>query len=250
MLWANDRNFNEDEFREQRDYVVAEHNDLIKKARHDLTSRELKIMDYVISKIKPEDTNLTVVNTSMYEISNVLNLKRSGRGYSQLAENINSMRKKDIYIYNEQERTVVMTGWFERTKFWETGKIELKINKDFAPYLVQLKSTGNYTQYLLNDTVKLKSKYSILLYKLMREANKTRRKSITILSGSPDDFKTWLGAPKSYSYGRLKENILTPSINELNLKIDDMDIELFQARRGRKIVQIELHNNCFDKYEI
>lgn len=243
MLWSSDRNFNAEDFMNQRYYLVAEHNDLITKARHDLTARELKIMDYVVSKIKPEDENLNIIKTSMYEISNVLNLKRSGRAYSQLADSINSMRKKDVYIYSEKEKSIVMTGWFERAKVWENGQVELKINKDFAPYLIQLKGNGHYTQYFLNDTVQLKSKYSILLYKLMREADKDRGSSIAVVQGTPDEIKSWLGAPKSYTYGRLKENVIVPAIKEINLKIHDMNIDLFQAQRGRKVVQVELHNN-------
>ena len=58
------------------------------------------------------------------------------------------------------------------------------------PLSIRLKE--NYTQYLLIDTVKLKSKYSILLYKLMREADKDKGKSIAILQGTPEEFKEWL----------------------------------------------------------
>lgn len=76
MLWRNDRNFNKEDFEDQKYYLVAEHNDLITKARHDLEARELKIMDYVISKIKPDDDHFNIINTSMYELTNVLNLKK------------------------------------------------------------------------------------------------------------------------------------------------------------------------------
>ena len=49
-IWRNDRNFALDEYEKQQYYYVAEANDLITKARHDLTARELKIMDFIISK--------------------------------------------------------------------------------------------------------------------------------------------------------------------------------------------------------
>jgi len=108
---------------------------------------------------------------------------------------------------------------------------------------LQLKDKGHYTQYLLVDTVKLKSKYSILLYKLMREADKDNGSTIAIVQGTPDEWKEWLGAPESYTYGRLKDKILNRAIEEINLEIQDMDLELFQARRGREVVQVEIHNN-------
>ena len=153
------------------------------------------------------------------------------------------MQKKDFYIYSEEEKRVTMTGWFEVVDLWENGQVQLKINERFAPFLLKLKDNGNYTQYFLDDTVQLKSKYSILLYKLIREADKDNGKSIAIVQGSPDDFKQWLGAPKSYAYGYLKRDVLTPAIKEINLKIKDMDLELFQAKRGRSVTQVEIHNN-------
>lgn len=243
-LWKNDRNFNKEDFEDQRYFLVAEHNDLITKAQHDLDARELKIMDYVVSKIKPDDEHFNVIITSMYELTNVLDLKRNGRTYSQLATNLNNMRKKDVFVYNEEERRLTMTGWFEVVDVWENGQVKLKINKQFAPFLLKLKDKGNYTQYFLNDTVQLKSKYSIMLYKLMREADKDKtHSSIAILQGTPEEFKEWLGSPAGYTYGQFKAKILNPAIEEINLKIEDMDLELLQARRGRSVVQVEIHNN-------
>ena len=240
-IWRNDRNFALDEYEQQQYYYVAESNDLITKARHDLDARELKIMDYVVSKIKPDDEDFNIVQTSMYELTNVLNLKRNGRTYSQLAESLESMRAKSVRVYNEVEKRLTLTGWFEVIDLWENGKVQLKINKQFAPYLLQLKH--DYTQHLLIDTVKLKSKYSILLYKLMREADKDKGKSIAILQGTPEEFKEWLGAPENYDYNRMKENILKKAVEEINLKIEDMDLEILQGRYGRKVVQVEIHNN-------
>ena len=239
-LWKNDRNFEVEEHEEQRQYYVVEHNDLISKARQDLTARELKIMDFVISKIKPSDTNFTKVNTSMYELTKVLNLKRNGKNYSDLAKNIGDLRKKEVLIYNKNKKSITQTGWVSEATYEENGQIEILLSSKLAPYLLGLKE--NYTQYLLHDTVQLNSKYAILLYKLMREADKDRGKKITILQGTPADFMEWLGAPKSYTYGRLKDNILNKAIEEINLKIDDMDLELFQARRGRQVVLVEVHN--------
>lgn len=240
-IWKNDRNFDVEEHEEQRQYYVVEHNDLISKARQDLTARELKIMDFVISKIKPSATNFTKVTTSMYELTKVLDLQRSGKNYSDLARNIGELRKKEVLIYNKDRKSVTQTGWVSEATYEENGQVEILLSSKLAPYLLDLKD--NYTQYLLHDTVQLKSKYAILLYKLMREADKDRGKKIAILQGSPIEFKEWLGAPETYDYGKLKDKILNRAIEEINLKIGDMDLELFQARRGRQVVLVEIHNN-------
>ena len=160
-IWKNDRNFEVEKHKEQLQYYVVEHNDLISKARQDLTARELKIMDFVISKIKPSDTNFTKVNTSMYELSNVLDLKRNGKNYSDLARNIGDLRKKEVLIYNKDRKSVTQTGWVSEATYEENGQVEILLSSKLAPYLLDLKD--NYTQYLLHDTVQLKSKYSILI---------------------------------------------------------------------------------------
>lgn len=243
ILWTSDRDFNKDEIRDQRYFLVAEHNDLITKARHDLNARELKIMDYVVSKIKPNDEHFNLIDTSMYELTRVLDLKRSGRTYSQLAQNLEDMRAKSVKIYNPSERRLTLTGWFEVVDIWENGQVKLRINKQFAPFLLKLKDSGHYTQYFLEDTVRLKSKYAILLYKLMREVDKDHSQSIGILQGTPEEYMAWLGSPSKYQYKYLKNKVLNPAIEEINCKINDMELELLQARRGRKVVQIEIHNN-------
>lgn len=115
------------------------------------------------------------------------------------------------------------------------------LSKDLEPYLLNLKA--NYTQYLLADTVQLNSKYAILLYKLMRESDMTNGTKITILEGSPEEYKEWLGAPKSYDYGRLKDKILKPAVEEINLKIEDMDLEILQKKSGRRVVCAAIRNN-------
>lgn len=93
------------------------------------------------------------------------------------------------------------------------------------------------------DTTKLKSRYSILLYKLMREADKDHGKKIAILQGTPEQSKDWLNTPENYDYKRLKGNVLKKAVEGINLKINDMDLEILQARRGQKVVQVEIHNN-------
>lgn len=239
-LWVDNRNLNTESYERQQYYYVCESNDLIKRARHELTTNQLKIVDFIISKIKPNDVEFEAVYTSMYELCKVLNIKSSGRSYNQLAESLNDLRKKDVIIYDKERKAITQCGWVSSATYYDNGQVELCFADKLKPYLLQL--SKNYTQYLLIDTVKLKSKYSILLYKLIREACKDKTK-VTILQGTPGEFKEMLGAPDSYTYKQMKQNILLKAINEINEKIDDMQLELFQATKGRKVVQVEIHND-------
>lgn len=247
FLFKNDRNFNED-IESEKFYYVVEHNDLITKANHDLTARELKIMDYVISKIKPDDKKFNIVETSLYELNTILGLTRTGKNYSDMAQSIGTLRKKEVLIYDEQERTVTQTGWVESAKYHENGKVEIRLSSDLTPYLLELKK--DYTQYLLFDTVQLNSKYSILLYKLMREADKTKGEDMPVLEITPERLQKQLGSPESYSFGQFNQKILKPAIEEINLKIDDMDLRVRQGRRGRKVVALKIYNEFYPRRKV
>lgn len=241
-LFKNDRNFNED-IENEMFYYVVEHNDLITKANHDLTARELKIMDYVISKIKPDDNKFNIVETSLYELNKILGLTRTGKNYSDMAQTIGTLRKKEVLIYDEQEKTVTQTGWVESAKYHKSGKVEIRLSSDLTPYFLELKK--DYTQYLLFDTVQLNSKYSILLYKLMREVNKNKGKKMPVLETTPEQLQKQLGSPKSYSFGQFNQKVLIPAIKEINIKIDDMDLVMRKGTRGKKVIQLEIYNRFY-----
>src|SRR5699024_7561785 len=117
------------------------------------------------------------------------------------------------------------------------------LSSDLAPYLLQLKS--DYTQYRLFDTVQLDSKYSIRLYKLMREANKDKGKTCPTLQASPKELIKMMGAPKSYYFGQFNQNVLQPAIEEISLKKDDMDLDMNKGARGRKVVHLEIYNRFY-----
>ena len=63
-------------------------------------------MDFVISKIKPDDKDFTVIKTSMYELTKVLNIKQNGKNYSDMAKAIGDLRKKEVLIHDEERRTI------------------------------------------------------------------------------------------------------------------------------------------------
>lgn len=245
-LFRSDRNFNDD-LVEQRGMFVAQHNDLIVKADYDLSARELKIMDFLISLIKPDDEAFNIVHTSLYEIAKVLDLKRSGQVYNQISENLRELRRKEVLIlgHGEKGRSVTITGWISEPTFHENGQVEILISEKFMPFLLDLRNTGNYTQYLLFDTVKLDSKYSIRLYKLMREANKDKGRTCPVLKGSPEELKIKLSAPESYNWSQFKQNVLEKAIDEINRNIKDMDLQMNVGKRGRTVVHIEIYNNFY-----
>lgn len=81
----------------------------------------------------------------------------------------------------------------------------------------------------------------------MRETDKTKGEKMPVLETTPERLQKQLGSPESYSFGQFNQKVLQPAIEEINLKIEDMDLEVYQGRRGRKVVALEIHNNFYPR---
>src|SRR5699024_12321386 len=106
-------------------YYGVLYNYLITKAIHELTTRKHKIIDFVISKIKPDNRDFNIINTTLYQLGKWFGYKRNGKNYSDLAKAIGTLRKKEVLILDEQERTITQTGWVESAKYHENGQVEI-----------------------------------------------------------------------------------------------------------------------------
>lgn len=244
-LFKSDREFSNDVW-DQQNMVVVQHNDLITKAKYDLSSNEIKVMDFIISKIKPDDKDFEIIHSSLYEISGVLGLSRSGRTYNQLTRTLRNLRQKEVIIFNKNNDEATVTGWLNEFNVSKTGKVRAKLSTSLAPYLLELKNKGNYTQHILRDTVQLSGKYAIRLYKLMRESDKNYGKKTPYIQYTPKELSFLMGAPKSYdSWGRLNDKVVKIAIEEINLKIDDMQLELHTEKKGRSVVLVKIYNTFY-----
>jgi len=226
-------------------HYVVKHNDLIEKAKSDLTVQEMKLVDFFISRIKPTDNTFAEINVTLNDLAKVLNLTRSGKNYLNIANSLRSLRRKEIIIKSDDKMTI--TGWLATVTISRGGDVSAFISSDLTPYLLELKDKGHYTQYLLNDIVQLNSKYSIALYKLIRlEHGKHGSKSgvdrYQTLVASIEEWRAIFEAPEAYSTSIFMRNCVKRAINEINLKIADLRIDKpGYKKNGHRIVEMRLN---------
>lgn len=237
-----DRVFSDYELVQALSMKVAERNDLITKARSDLTARELKIMDFLISKIKPEDTEFEWIETSAHQISKVLDISQSGKNYQDIRNSLRNLRNTEVIIRDDENMVLTQTGWVEKNKFYANGNIDVLISSELKPYLLGLITQGNYTQYELDDVVKLKSKHSIILYKFMREADKNHGRTIATIRGTVDEFKKWFNVNPNMEYAIFNRDVIKKAVNEINKEIPSMELEVKPEKNGRRVVRLEIVN--------
>jgi hypothetical protein len=80
-----DKKGKKEEIQVFRNYRVVKHNDLIQRSRYDLGTQEQKIILYLITKIKPEDSVLKLYEFNIQEFCEVCGIDmESGQNYANL----------------------------------------------------------------------------------------------------------------------------------------------------------------------
>ena len=214
-----------------REYKVVKSNRIIQKSRYELSTQEQKIILYLITKIKPGDTEFNLYEFKIVEFCKVCGIdKGNGKNYIDLKRTIKELADKSIWITLDNG-TETLIRWIERPFIdRKSGTIKIKLDEFMRPYLLQLKEC--FTSYDLYFTLAMKSKYSIRIYELL--------KSYEYLSGCTielEELKKFINAEKYTTYKDFRVNVLDVSLNEIN-EYGDIDVTYEVEKQGRKVHKI------------
>lgn len=215
--------------RKERGYAVVKANTLVQRARHSLTEQELKLVDYMVSTIKPDDDELKPIKTTIQHINSVLGVK-GGNSSKITADALLKLTNKGFWMETD-DGMIQTTRWLDRAKVNpKTGNVELKLDATLVPYLLKL--TKNYTRYTLGDIVSLRGRYAIMLYQL--QASWYAAGSVY---GTVDEFLEYFGKLDMKWY-RFNDKYLKPAIAEVNEKTWG-HIHVATRKHGNKVAEVE-----------
>lgn len=233
------------------DKQVRKANVLIQKSRFSLTTQQQKIILYLISQIQPWDEEFMTYNFNLLEFAKVCGLEfKGGKDYTDIKEQIRKIADKSMWILLEDGETQSLIRWIENPKIKiKSGIIQLRLNEDLKPYLLQIKE--RYTEYQLIYTLHFKCKYSIRLYELICSIHfhdlQSYKKIFTL-----EQIKKLLGCENYTVYRDFRRDVLDKSINEIN-RYSDKTVTYEPITVGRKVVEIELTittKNIVDRLKI
>ena len=193
------------------DQMVVKGNDLIQRAKSDLTVVELKLISYVISLIKPSDVEFQKYDIKISDFSEIIGTS-SNNIYKEFRRLIDSLDDKAFWI--KIDNRYFKFRWFsESTYLVDKGKIQVVLNSQIKKYLIDLKN--NFTSYELYNVMAMKSKYSIRLYEVMKSYAYRYTVEFDI-----EELKTMLGASNYAKYKDFKNRVLLVAVNEINYYTD------------------------------
>jgi plasmid replication initiation protein len=214
-----------------REYKVVKQNNLIQRSRYELSAQEQKIILYLITKIKPEDTELELYEFNIKDFCEICGIdSRSGGNHVLLKEIIFNLADKSIRVTLENGYETIVR-WIERPYInRKSGIIKIKLDELMRPYLLQLKE--HFTAYSLYYTLAMKGKYSIRIYELLKSYENLHECTFEI-----ENLKKMLSAEKYAMYKDFRVYVLDMAIKEIN-DFGDITVSYTIEKNGRKVDKI------------
>ena len=239
---------NEKAIEDNLTYKVVKDNTLIQKAKSDLTLNEQKLVNYLISLIKPSDIDFKTYTIKISDFAKLVGLdnKHMYRDFKVIIDEIES---KSFWFEDDEQITKI--SWVLKPKYLKkTGTVELHLDPDVKKYLIGLQN--NFTEYELYNILSLKSKYAVSIYELLKSHSYKKMVIFGI-----DEFKENINAGKdSYkSFGLFKQKVLEKAIDDIN-EFTDMQIKyecldghqkVMNALQGRKVAFLKFHIKTRDE---
>lgn len=225
---------------DKRAQLVVKDNNLIQKAKFNLTPTQQKLISYVISLIKPTDRELQKYEISIMDFCYLCGIDKN-HFYSDFKDIIDDLDNKAFWIKTDTK--VFKFRWFSEVEYMpRQGKVKVMLNSNIKAYLIDL--SKNFTRYELYNILALKSKYSTRLYEIFKSYAFQRVKEIDL-----EELKELLCAT-NYSFRDFRRDILDKATAEIN-HFTDIDVSYETVSQGRKVVAIIFHikpKDTFDTY--
>ena len=226
---------------EERSLFIVKNNELIQKTRYSLSLQETRLLYYLISKIKPEDEKILEQKIEIRDFCEVcgINLEKSPEMYEYIKKAIKDLADRSFWIKTDKDIEVLLR-WIDKAKINKrTGIVDIKLNEQLTPYLLQIKE--NYTQFTLLSVLPMKSKYSARIYELCR-AELFRGHRYKEVVYDIEDLQKKIGISENSTYAKnfslFHKTIIDKSINEIGL-YTDITVEVEYIKEGRKYKKIK-----------
>lgn len=218
--------------------VVRYNNDLNNKTYlKNFNALELNFFMAICSKLKTQGTGEVIF--SFKELKKKIQYDReTTRNTDNFISKLRSTNRKILNSICEIETKdyidqFVLFPTFRISK--KTGTLTVRINQDYA-YL--LNDFSNFTEFGLANFIKLSSKYVKLLYKELMQFKSTGKLYLTM-----EDFRKKLDIPNSYSFSKIKNRILVPSIQDFSFIFKKFKIVVIYNNED----EVEINENTEEK---
>lgn len=225
----------------ERKQMIVKSNQVIQKSRYHLTIQQQKLILYLISKIRPTDTEFKEYIFDLKDVCKVLGVSVDGTNYIRFKDSLK--RIADTSFWLEIDGKDRLYRWIDDIEINRNEtQIKIKLDEHLKPFLLQLKES--FTYYQLENVLCFDCKYSFRLYELFKSYEFK-----TNLTLSVDELKRYLMAENKYDrFTLFKTNVLNKAIDEINKYTDiNVNYKLIRENRIIKYIDFELFRSTINE---
>jgi plasmid replication initiation protein len=214
-----------------RDYSIIKSNEIIQRAKYDLTLQELKILSYCFSMIKPNDSIDTTYTFSIIDFCKVSGIDyQNGKNYRNVKNALTKLLTR-VFWMTDPDGSEVSYHWIEKVKIHRgKGKITVRFDEGLKRHIFGLMK--NFTQYELLSTLPMQSQYSFRLYELLKSYAFTQEHRFSV-----DELKTALNATQYKRFADFHVRVIQKAVEEINL-YTDIEVSYETITKGRNVASI------------
>ena len=214
-----------------RDYSIIKSNEIIQRAKYDLTLQELKILSYCFSMIKPNDSIDTTYTFSIIDFCKVSGIDyQNGKNYRNVKNALTRLLTR-VFWMTDSDGSEVSYHWIEKVKIHRgKGKITVRFDEGLKRHIFGLMK--NFTQYELLSTLPMQSQYSFRLYELLKSYAFTQEHRFSV-----DELKTALNATQYKRFADFHVRVIQKAVEEINL-YTDIEVSYETITKGRNVASI------------
>jgi plasmid replication initiation protein len=199
---------------------------------------EKRVMQFIIAKIKPTDTEFKRYEIPITEIADMANMK--GKHMYSFAKNLMvDMITKFILLQDEKQQKLKAFTYFTDLEY-QSGILTVELNKNIHQLFLQLKQNKTaFTAYELTEFMTLSSTHAQRIYELLKQYSKSkqRKREIPLL-----ELRDILDVKDKYPrYGNFRTRVL----EYVHTHIEENTALRYKwkgiTKRGRKVVAIQFY---------
>ncbi len=223
-------------------------NNFIESKFSDFRLLELKTFEFLASLTKKVDIEYVknkqnkVVSVKLIDLAKVLNFN-TNHLYDEIHNIVEKLFKKcAAFKYVEDGKTAYKLRHFIDKVDYRDGIFTFEINHEVLPYFVDIKK--EYTEINLKYISALDSIYALRIYKLLKQYTTIESRNFKI-----KELKDILGIIGYSTYGQLKQSVITPAVEKINLNTD-IHVEFSEIKVGKKIEEIDFKISSVPKIKV
>lgn len=213
-------------------------NNLVQMTTNRNSKREMNILDYLFSFVDPSDEELPVINTSIREICSIMGFGLSGSSYDSTRKALKNLTKTGYQFHsNISDKIIHSSAWLKSVSFGKDDlQVSITLNPVLANYLIFDTAEGGFTQYTINDTLPLNSKYTLDLFKLIKSF-----KNLGGVETTPKEIMNYFMRTND-SWSTFRNNYLKPAVDNINnsCSFEGFNIVINTILRNRKVAVLQL----------